>query len=201
MNGESRGRLPMASILPVAMIGLRHVRHPAAYDRISGPHVGEKAGEHWRQIVGRRMYSLRQGDAGIGTVNPNPIQAEVCNMVSRKDLRAGAAAVPGVRLTEPAAETVPVRVGLAWYRREDYPLILEVMADRREMHCTYDEWLREVEHLEQHLVSEGRTVEHVVIDPERFRAWCDQHNLKPVAKARSRFVAEAGRAMGDDRLA
>jgi hypothetical protein len=119
-------------------------------------------------------------------------------MVSRKDLLAGAAAIPGVRLTEPAAEPVPIQVGLAWYRREDYPLILEMMADRREMHDSYEEWLRAVERLERHLVSEGRTVTHVVIDPERFQAWCDQHNLEPVAKARSRFVAEAGRAMGDD---
>jgi hypothetical protein len=119
-------------------------------------------------------------------------------MVSRKDLLAGAAALPGVRLTEPAAESIQVQVGLAWYRREDYPLILEMMADRRDMHGTYDEWLCEAERLEQHLVSEGRTVKHIVIDPERFRAWCDQHNLKPVAKARSQFVAEAGRVMSGD---
>ena len=119
-------------------------------------------------------------------------------MVSRKDLLASAAAAPEVRPTEPAAEPGQIQIGLAWYRREDYPLILETMADRREMHGTYDEWLRDVERLEQHLVSEGRAVKHVVIDPERFQAWCDQHNLKPVAKARSRFVAEAGRAMSDD---
>ena len=119
-------------------------------------------------------------------------------MVSRKDLLAGAAGVPGVKPTEPAAEPIQVHVGLAWYRREDYPLILEMMADRGKMHGTYDEWLRDVERLEQHLVGEGRTVKHVAIDPERFRAWCNQHNLKPAAKARSRFVAEAGRAMSVD---
>jgi hypothetical protein len=119
-------------------------------------------------------------------------------MVSRKDLLAGAAAFPGVGPTEPAAEPIHVQVGLAWYRREDYPLILEMMADRSEMHDTYDEWLRDVERLEQNLVGEGHAVKHVVIDPEMFRVWCDQHNLKHVAEARSRFVAEAGRAMSDD---
>ncbi len=119
-------------------------------------------------------------------------------MVSRKDLLAGAAAVPEVRLTEPAAESVRVAAGLAWYRREDYPRILEMMADRSEMHDTYDEWLRDAERLEQHLASEGHAPTHVIIDPEIFRSWCDQHNLKPVAKARTRFVAEAGRAMSDD---
>ena len=118
-------------------------------------------------------------------------------MVSRKDLLAGAAAVPEVRLTEPDAEPVRVPVGLAWYRREEYPRILEMMADRSEMHDTYDEWLRDVERLEQRLVSEGHAVTHVIIDPEIFRSWCDQHNLKPVAKARSQFVAETGRAMSN----
>jgi hypothetical protein len=113
-------------------------------------------------------------------------------MASRKDLLAGAAAVSEVRLSEPDAEPVRIPVGLAWYRREDYPRILEMMADRSEMHDTYDEWLRDVERLEQRLMSEGHAVTHVIIDPEIFPSWCDQHNLKPVAKARSRFVAEVG---------
>jgi hypothetical protein len=117
-------------------------------------------------------------------------------MVSRKGLLGGAATIPEVRLTKP--EPVRVPVGLAWYRREDYPRILEMMADRREMHDTYDEWLHDVERLEQRLVSEGHAVTHVIIDPEIFRSWCDQHNLKPVAKARSRFVAEVGHAMSND---
>jgi hypothetical protein len=121
-------------------------------------------------------------------------------MVSRKDLLAGATAVPEIRPTKPDAEPVRVPVGLAWYRREEYPRILEMMADRSKMHDTYDEWLRDVERLEQQLVSEGHAVTHVIIDPEIFRSWCDQHNLKPVAKARSLFVAETGRAMGNDEV-
>jgi len=121
-------------------------------------------------------------------------------MVSRKDLLAGAAAVPEVRLTEPEAKPVRVPAVLAWYRREEYPLILEMMADRSEMHDTYDEWLRDVERLEQHLISEGHAVTHVIIDPEIFRSWCDQHNLKPVAKARSRFAAEVGHGIGHDQV-
>src|SRR5262245_55125000 len=142
------------------------------------------APDHGRADVSAHARGAGQGDAGIGAVDVNPTRAEVRNMVSRKDLLAGAAAAPGVTPTEPAAEPIQVQIGLAWYRREDYPLILEMMADRREMHRTYDEWLREVRRLEQHLVSEGRAVKYVVIDPARFRAWCDQHNLKPVAKAR-----------------
>jgi hypothetical protein len=60
------------------------------------------------------------------------------------------------------------------------------------MHDTYDEWLRDAERLDKGLVSKGQAVTHVILDPERFRSWCDQHNLKPVAKSRSRFVAEVG---------
>ena|SRR6185369_2518531 len=117
-------------------------------------------------------------------------------MVSRKDLLGGAASVPEVRLIAPEPGRVPV--GLAWYRREDYPRILEMMADRSEMHDAYDEWLRDVERAEQRLVSEGHAVTHVIIDTEIFRSWCDQHDLKPAAKARSRFVAEVGHPTGND---
>lgn len=89
-------------------------------------------------------------------------------------------------------------VRLAWYRREDYPRILEMMADRSEMHDTYDEWLRDAQRVEQRLVSEGHAVTQVIIEPEIFRSWCDQHNLKPVGKARSRFVTEVGHPTGND---
>lgn len=29
---------------------------------------------------------------------------------------------------------------MAWYRREDYPRILEIMTDHDRLHRTYDEW-------------------------------------------------------------
>jgi len=121
-------------------------------------------------------------------------------MVSRKDLLAGAAAVPEVKLTKPDAEPLRVTAALAWYRREDYPRVLEMMADRSEMHDTYDEWLRDSEGVEQHLVSEGQAVTRVIIDPGKFRSWCEQHSLKPVGKARSRFAAEVGYEIGNDEV-
>jgi hypothetical protein len=74
------------------------------------------------------------------------------------------------------------------------------MADRSEMHDTYDEWLRDVERVEQRLVSEGHAVTRVIIDPEIFRSWCDQHSLKPVDKTRSRFVAEVGHPTDSDEV-
>jgi hypothetical protein len=114
-------------------------------------------------------------------------------MVLRKDLLAGTAAVPLVG----APETPGMKVALASYRREDYPRILEIMTDRSEMHDTYDEWLKESQRVEQHLVGEGHAVCRPIIDPEKFHAWCEERNLKPVASSRSRYAIEVANAMNE----
>jgi hypothetical protein len=84
-------------------------------------------------------------------------------------------------------------VGITWFRREDYPRILEIMVDRDEMYDNYDRWLVDAEQAELHLVHEGCKVSRIVIDPQQFPAWCLLRGLSPSADARSRFTAEAVR--------
>jgi len=86
-----------------------------------------------------------------------------------------------------------IGVGFAWYRREDYPHIREIMVDRDKMHDTYDEWLADFERGELALVLEGHKVVRIVIDPREFPAWCLARGMVPNAEARSRFTAEATR--------
>lgn len=74
---------------------------------------------------------------------------------------------------------------------------MEEMADRNEMHDSHDEWLGEAERVERHLASTGESARRIVIDPDEFRAWCEQRDAKPVANARSRFAIEALRVMED----
>jgi hypothetical protein len=113
-------------------------------------------------------------------------------MISRKDLLSSAAAASGVNPTTTVREVI----ALAWYRREDYPKILDVMADRSEMHDTYDEWLPSAERVERYLVSTGENVVRAFIDPEAFRAWCEQRGLRPVADTRTRYAIELAKVGG-----
>jgi hypothetical protein len=94
---------------------------------------------------------------------------------------------------EVALSASSIGVGFAWYQREDYPRIREIMVDRDKMHDTYDEWLADFERGELALVLEGHKVVRIVIDPREFPAWCLARGLSPSADARSRFTAEATR--------
>jgi hypothetical protein len=77
--------------------------------------------------------------------------------------------------------------GMAWYRREDYPRILKIMADK--LPATYDEWLRGAERGERELKSKGHIIVRAMIDPETFPFWCHTRGLKLDSQARTTFSA------------
>lgn len=92
----------------------------------------------------------------------------------------------------------PQIAGINWYRREDYPRILEVMEDRHLLAPTYDEWLRAAEKGIQHFTDKGLIAIKAEIEPESFLAWCKERGLKVDAKARNEWgnsvaLAEARR--------
>ncbi|MGZ3309798.1 MAG: hypothetical protein ACXU8R_14870 [Xanthobacteraceae bacterium] len=83
---------------------------------------------------------------------------------------------------------LPVRtLGIPWYRREDYPRILEIMEDARILPLTFDEWQRKAEGVE-HI--SGAPAVRVMIDPDEFLAWCAREGRPVDGKARATFAAE-----------
>jgi hypothetical protein len=81
-------------------------------------------------------------------------------------------------------------IGLAWFRREDYPRLLKIFEDAHEMHDTWDEWEDSAKKVEKRFKAEGCVVERVFIDPETFPDWCRTAGVGVIASARSRFAAE-----------
>lgn len=79
-------------------------------------------------------------------------------------------------------------VGMVWYRREDYPAILRIMADADRLHATWSEWHKSAKHGRDHLRSQGHTVIEANIDPETFPAWCRARGLNVDAHARMEFA-------------
>jgi hypothetical protein len=90
-----------------------------------------------------------------------------------------------------AREKVPAAVGLAWYRRQDYPRILQVMEDADKLFATYDHWQKSAERTERELKRAGHIVVRAVIDPDEFVVWCRMQGLNVDAKARTRWANEA----------
>lgn len=90
---------------------------------------------------------------------------------------------------------MPIRaMGVAWYKPEDYPRILEVMEDAHLLPPTYEKWKYSAYKLESQAQRQGTVIIRAMIDPDEFVAWCASNNLKVDAQARMRFASELAAA-------
>ncbi len=84
----------------------------------------------------------------------------------------------------------PVRVvGVVWFRKEDYPAILEIFEDGDKFVPTWDEWVKGAEKAEKGLNDQGQMTERVYIDPDTFPEWCRKEGLSVGRYARNKFAA------------
>jgi hypothetical protein len=82
-------------------------------------------------------------------------------------------------------------MGIPWYRREDYPRVLDIMADRDSLPPTFEVWRKLAGQVESDAKRRGLVVVRAVIDPDTFVAWCRARSLNVDANARVRFGNEA----------
>jgi hypothetical protein len=82
------------------------------------------------------------------------------------------------------------RIGLPWYRRDDYQRIREMMVDRHNLAPTYESWLAAAENNEAVGREAGLHVSRILIEPEAFARWCVGRNVEPDSAARRDYVAE-----------
>ncbi len=93
-------------------------------------------------------------------------------------------------MTTPSSPRIRA-VGIPWYRREDYPRILRIMADADKLPPTWDKWFYRAEQF-RHRVEKSRQVAvKAYIDPDEFPAWCEARGLNVDAQARMAFANEA----------
>jgi len=81
-------------------------------------------------------------------------------------------------------------VGMAWYCRQDYRRVLEIMEDADKLPATYDKWLKNAEAGERELKRRGHIVVRAIINPNEFIAWCWTRNLNIDAQARIQWGNE-----------
>jgi hypothetical protein len=80
--------------------------------------------------------------------------------------------------------------GSAWYLREDYLRILEIMEDADALPRMYDEWLEKAEGFERYGRVRGLFFVRAIIDPDEFLRWCEMKGLKADSSARNSFAVE-----------
>jgi hypothetical protein len=81
-------------------------------------------------------------------------------------------------------------IGIAWYRRQDYPTIRKIMEDAHVLPESYDAWSRLVKGVVQLEEANGTRIVKAIIVPQDFIGWCVIRRRSANANARTRFVNE-----------
>ncbi len=80
-------------------------------------------------------------------------------------------------------------LGVAWYRRDQWNRLLEIVSDRDQLEDTYDEWQSTARKQFDKLAKPGHPIRKVDIDVEELLLWCDAENRPVDGAARAEFTA------------
>ena len=83
-----------------------------------------------------------------------------------------------------------LKLGIAWYRPEQWSRLLEVSEDREDLERTFAEWEQQAEEKLRALRAEGLDIKKVTIEVEELLAWCQNRVLSVDASARSHYVSD-----------
>lgn len=79
-------------------------------------------------------------------------------------------------------------MGVAWYRPDQWDLLLEISSDRAELESTYDEWKAVAEENLRNIAQHGYKLCKVEIDVEELLIWCNSQNRAVDGDARTEFT-------------
>lgn len=81
-----------------------------------------------------------------------------------------------------------VAVGIPWYRREDYPALLQLFVDGHVLPPSYDKWLQLASQLLEQVQKSGCIAVKAHIEPQAFALWYQARGLDIDANARKAFA-------------
>jgi hypothetical protein len=94
------------------------------------------------------------------------------------------------RIKKPEARSHGVKVGVAWYRKEQWSRLREISEDADRLEETYDEWLGVASESFARFQAAGMPVEKVDIDVNELLTWCQSQGSPVNADSRARFTPE-----------
>lgn len=81
-------------------------------------------------------------------------------------------------------------VAVIWWRRDEYPRMLETMTDAHRLPASFDEWEELANEAIATIVSQGGKPVRVETSLQQFVTYCATRGLKLDAHGRSRFAAD-----------
>jgi len=95
------------------------------------------------------------------------------------------------RPPRPARRTqLPMVLGVAWYRADQWQRFRLLASDRDSLHDSYAEWEANAIEKLRELRTLGIAARAVPIDIDELAQWCRERNLAIDSAARAQFVAE-----------
>jgi hypothetical protein len=91
-----------------------------------------------------------------------------------------------------------VKIGVAFYRPEQWQRLREISTDCADLEKTYEKWLAVSEATRAHFTENGIRFEIVTVDVDELEAWCRQESLPVDGSARSQFVAHLLRSAANN---
>jgi hypothetical protein len=80
----------------------------------------------------------------------------------------------------------------AWFRREDYERIREIMEDSDRLPPNFDEWELLAKSRVAKAKRDGIILKPVMLDPDTFVAFCKARKIRPNGEARAKFAVDRG---------
>ena len=84
----------------------------------------------------------------------------------------------------------PLKVGMAWYRPEQWVRLRQISDDVNDLEETYEEWLSIATQKLAELQALGMEIEKVEIDINELQAYCNNQAAPVNAKSRAEFVTD-----------
>ena len=80
-------------------------------------------------------------------------------------------------------------VGIAWFDRQQWHRLTEVVDDRNELDDTFEQWERSALDAVRTLERKGQRVEKVRLDADAFASWCNSKGLPVNGASRAEYVS------------
>jgi hypothetical protein len=93
------------------------------------------------------------------------------------------------RHDNPDEKSQGIVLGLAWFDREQWQRLTEVVENRSELDDTYEQWIQSARDALRNFERQGQSVEKVHIKVDELVAWCKAKGVPIDGKSRSEYVA------------
>lgn len=97
-------------------------------------------------------------------------------------------AEPNINLAN--KNSIPFFIGLAYYKKEEWPLLLSQFEDSNKMHKSHAEWREAAENGIEYMHQKGNLMVPIELSAEEISVFCRMNNLPNISKTRNLLVSK-----------